>query len=186
MKYMTIFFAFSAFLFLGGSQHSKSVKLDYSNEGITDDPMAKAIKFTKPLSITQDILDKMIERINASYLDKNYRFQDVTELDFSNNFLTSVGALEIVKFLLENRGQFKNLKMLKLSFNRISEDDSYDSFVQSLLNFITNFSCTKVDLTGNYLSPERLWRDSRLKFLENEYTEISLPQIIYKTDAYGK
>lgn len=174
---------FFYFLFLIASSYSaEAVKLDYSNEGITDDAMAQTIKLTKPPAIKRDILDKMGERISSSSSGKKYTFQDITELDFSSNFLTSIGASEVITFLFENQHQFTHLKKVNLSFNRISEDDGYDFFEKNLLNFVARFPATKVELTGNYLSQQRLLRSSKLKFLESESLESS-PHIIYRSDV---
>ena len=182
MKCKKISFFFYFLFFVTASYSAKAMKLDYSNEGITDDAMAQTIKLTKPSAIKRDILDKMSERISSSSSGKKYTFQDITELNFSSNFLTSIGASEIITFLLENQHQFTCLKKVNLSFNRISEDDGYDFFEKNLLNFVTRFPPTKVKLTGNYLSQQRLLRSSKLKSLESKSLESS-PQIIYRTDA---
>ena len=107
MKYIKFLFT-GLFLLLPFSHKSIAIKLDYSNEAIVDDAIKDVIKHPKPTTIKKDVLDKMTERLSVSSSQKLLTFQDITELDFSSNFLTTLGAIDIFSFLLQNKNEFRN------------------------------------------------------------------------------
>lgn len=176
MKKIRVFLVIVACFFTLISQESwamelenavKDTSLRYSSQGIADDEMAKAIKCPKPYAIKEEVLNKIDEGIR-----RGISLQNITEIDFSDNFITGIGAAQIFRFLYIYKEEFKNLAVLSLSLNRISEDDSYELFKEELANaLITLPSLQKINLKGNYLTAKSLLQGIQIEFVKRDIKE---------------
>lgn len=116
---------------------SLSHAMKYSNMGIVDDGIAKAIRSPKPLSVTQ-----VLEDIKAKSDIRN-----IEKFDFSGNNISINGATQIFNFVADN---IPNLHRLNLSGNKIYEEAIKDShFTEGLKRVLTLSTFDEIDLRGD-------------------------------------